>query len=179
LDFSENVDNRKGYSGLYQFGASYNPRTFVTATGQKRSGNYLLYWMASQAIWRVDSMGSKGLDARLPTTGAHPTSTATTPCLLQGCVSTSRYLCVFTIRCRSAMCRTISANNSFLAARLHGRRSTALNSTRCSLHYRCSLSNRSSSITPMWAGEGNAQSFSDLERRSSFRVTTVWIQRNT
>jgi porin len=59
----ENVEDRKGYSGLYQFGASYNPRTFVTATGQKRSGNYLLYWMASQALWRVDSRGSKGLDA--------------------------------------------------------------------------------------------------------------------
>jgi len=59
----ESVENRKGYSGLYQFGASYNPRTFVSATGQKRSGNYLLYWMASQALWRVDSRGSKGVDA--------------------------------------------------------------------------------------------------------------------
>jgi carbohydrate-selective porin OprB len=59
----DNVQSRKGYSGLYQFGASYNPTTFATATGQKRSGNYLLYWMASQALWRVEPKGGKGLDA--------------------------------------------------------------------------------------------------------------------
>jgi porin len=59
----DNVESRNGYSGLYQFGASYNPATFLTATGQKRSGNYLLYWMASQALWRVDSKRAKGLDA--------------------------------------------------------------------------------------------------------------------
>jgi porin len=59
----DNVQSRKGYSGLYQFGASYNPATFATATGQKRSGNYLLYWMASQALWRVDPQEGKGLDA--------------------------------------------------------------------------------------------------------------------
>ena len=59
----DNVQSRKGYSGLYQFGASYNPTTFVTATGQKRSGNYLLYWMASQALWRVEPKEGKGLDA--------------------------------------------------------------------------------------------------------------------
>jgi carbohydrate-selective porin OprB len=59
----DNVESRKGYSGLYQFGASYNPGKFTTATGQKRSGNYLLYWIASQALWRVDPKGGKGLDA--------------------------------------------------------------------------------------------------------------------
>jgi carbohydrate-selective porin OprB len=60
----DNVETRKGYSGLYQFGASYNPGTFEAAVGATpRSGNYLLYWMASQAIWRVDPKGGKGLDA--------------------------------------------------------------------------------------------------------------------
>jgi porin len=59
----DNVQSRKGYSGLYRFGASYNPATLATATGQKRSGNYLLYWMASQALWRVDPQEGKGLDA--------------------------------------------------------------------------------------------------------------------
>lgn len=58
----DNVESRKGYSGLYQFGASYNPKTFATATGQERSGNYLLYWMGSQALWRVNRDGAKGLD---------------------------------------------------------------------------------------------------------------------
>ncbi len=46
----DNVESRKGYSGLYQFGASYNPGKFLSpTTGALRSGNYLLYWMASQA----------------------------------------------------------------------------------------------------------------------------------
>jgi len=60
----DNVNTRKGYSGLYQFGASYNPGAFDAPTGATpRSGNYLLYWMASQALWRVDPEGAKGLDA--------------------------------------------------------------------------------------------------------------------
>lgn len=61
----DNVETRKGYSGLYQIGASYNPGKFTTATNETRSGNYLLYWMANQALWRVDPFGGKGLDATL------------------------------------------------------------------------------------------------------------------
>jgi hypothetical protein len=61
----DNVESRKGYSGLYQFGASYNPGKFTLPTSATpRSGNYLLYWMASQALWRVDPNGAKGLDGR-------------------------------------------------------------------------------------------------------------------
>jgi carbohydrate-selective porin OprB len=60
----DNVESRKGYSGLYQFGASYNPGKFTTPSGATpRSGNYLLYWMASQAVWRVDRTEAKGIDA--------------------------------------------------------------------------------------------------------------------
>jgi carbohydrate-selective porin OprB len=59
----DDVEGRKGYSGLYQFGASYNPGRFtVPVSATTRSGNYLLYWMASQALWRVDPKGAKGLD---------------------------------------------------------------------------------------------------------------------
>jgi len=59
----DNVDSRKGYSGLYQFGAAYNPATFSsTASSGYRSGNYLLYWMATQALWRADRQQAKGLD---------------------------------------------------------------------------------------------------------------------
>src|SRR6266446_6499903 len=61
----DNVETRKGYSGLYQFGASYNPGEFKTATGKPESGNYLLYWMASQALWRIDPDGARGLDATI------------------------------------------------------------------------------------------------------------------
>jgi porin len=60
----DNVESRKGYSGLYQFGASYNPGKFTSPTSATpRSGNYLLYWMASQALWRVDAKEARGLDA--------------------------------------------------------------------------------------------------------------------
>src|ERR1700720_1107141 len=60
----DNVESRKGYSGLYQFGASYNPGKFTSPTSATpRSGDYLLYWMASQALWRVDPNEAKGLDA--------------------------------------------------------------------------------------------------------------------
>jgi porin len=59
----DTVDSRKGYSGLYQFGASYNPGKFTSPTSTTpRSGNYLLYWMASQALWRVDRHEARGLD---------------------------------------------------------------------------------------------------------------------
>jgi porin len=58
----DNVESRKGYSGLYQFGASYNAGKFTTASGVVESGNYLLYWMANQALWRLDPAGAKGLD---------------------------------------------------------------------------------------------------------------------
>ena len=62
----DDVESRKGYSGVYQFGASYNPGKFTTPTHAKpRSGNYLLYWKASQAVWRVDPNRGKGLDATL------------------------------------------------------------------------------------------------------------------
>ena len=58
----DTVDSRKGYSGLYQFGASYNPAKFTTANGEKQAGNFLLYWMASQALWRLKPVSAKGLD---------------------------------------------------------------------------------------------------------------------
>jgi len=49
----DNVESRKGYSGLYQFGASYNPGKFTSPTSATpRSGNYLLYWMASKPLAR-------------------------------------------------------------------------------------------------------------------------------
>lgn len=59
----DSVAGRAGYSGLYQFGASYNPGKFASSTGKTQSGNYLLYWMASQALWRVDPTKAKGVDA--------------------------------------------------------------------------------------------------------------------
>jgi len=61
---SDDVESRKGYSGLYQFGAVYNPSKFTTSVSTTtQHGNYLLYWMASQALWRVNPKEGKGLDA--------------------------------------------------------------------------------------------------------------------
>jgi hypothetical protein len=59
----DDVESRKGYSGVYKFGASVNPGRFTTSTGTFRSSNYLLYGMASQSLWRVDAKDGKGLDA--------------------------------------------------------------------------------------------------------------------
>src|ERR1700678_280084 len=61
----DTVESRKGYSGLYQFGASYNPSKFTSASGVPQPGNYLLYGMASQSLWRVDPRGARGLDGTL------------------------------------------------------------------------------------------------------------------
>jgi carbohydrate-selective porin OprB len=61
----DNVESRKGYSGLYRFGASYNPSKFTTASGTVQSSNYLLYWMANQALWRVDPQQARGLDGTI------------------------------------------------------------------------------------------------------------------
>src|SRR5258708_18034745 len=60
----DNVESRKGYSGVYQFGASYNPGKFTMPTSTRaRSGNYLLYWMASQALRRVAPNEGQALGA--------------------------------------------------------------------------------------------------------------------
>jgi porin len=70
----DSVDSRKGYSDLYQFGASYNPGKFAAPTSMtRRAGNYLLYWMASHALWRVDRTEAKGLDATLAYDWSPPT----------------------------------------------------------------------------------------------------------
>src|ERR1700691_1697019 len=87
----DNVEGRRGYSGLYQFGASYNPGRFTLPnSATPRSGNYLLYWMASQALWRLDPKEGKVWMRRSPTTGALLTSTATTHYLRRAFASTSR-----------------------------------------------------------------------------------------
>jgi porin len=60
----DNVESRKGYSGLYQFGVAYNPGDFTAPLSPTPvSGNYLLYWKASQALWRIDPKEALGLDA--------------------------------------------------------------------------------------------------------------------
>jgi carbohydrate-selective porin OprB len=60
---SDTVETRRGYTGLYKFGAIYNPGRFpVPGSSAPRSGDYLLYWMANQALWRRDRLEGRGLD---------------------------------------------------------------------------------------------------------------------
>jgi porin len=59
----DNVEARKGYSGLYRFGAVYNSGKFTsTSSPTPVSGNYLIYGQANQAIYRTSREGSRGID---------------------------------------------------------------------------------------------------------------------
>ena len=62
----DNTASRKGYTGVYRIGASYNPARFnLPFSTVPRSGNYLIYAIAGQSIWRADRSADKGLDATL------------------------------------------------------------------------------------------------------------------
>lgn len=53
----------KTYPGSYKFGATINPGPFSNiATGARSSGNYLLYFMANQAVYRAEADSDRGLD---------------------------------------------------------------------------------------------------------------------
>jgi len=59
----DNVEARKGYAGLYRFGGAYNPGKFVSTSSNKPvSGNYLIYGMASQALYRTRPDTDRGID---------------------------------------------------------------------------------------------------------------------
>ncbi|HKW35982.1 MAG TPA: carbohydrate porin [Candidatus Acidoferrum sp.] len=53
---------RKAYPGLYKFGAVYNGGKFANPEGMRSSGNYLIYGMASQALFRSTPGSNRGLD---------------------------------------------------------------------------------------------------------------------
>jgi porin len=53
----------KTYPGEYKFGGIYNGGKFANPAGTESSGNYLIYGMASQALYRPDAGSNRGLDA--------------------------------------------------------------------------------------------------------------------
>jgi porin len=53
----------KSYPGVYRFGAAYNDGKIPDATGTMSKGNYLIYSMASQALFRSAAGSNRGLDA--------------------------------------------------------------------------------------------------------------------
>jgi porin len=55
--------SQKIYPGKYKFGSSYNAGEFIDpVTRDKHSGNYLLYFMANQAVYRQEVGSNRGLD---------------------------------------------------------------------------------------------------------------------
>jgi len=61
---SESVNSkpRKTYPGSYKFGSAYNAGKFPNAQGVEYPGNYLLYAMANQAVFRSTAGSTQGLD---------------------------------------------------------------------------------------------------------------------
>lgn len=57
--------SRKLYPGEYKFGGVYNGGKFSDPSGHESSGNYLIYGMASQALFRSQPGSNRGLDATL------------------------------------------------------------------------------------------------------------------
>ena len=53
------------YPGEYKFGGVYNGGKFPNPAGIESSGNYLIYGMASQALYRPDAGSNRGLDATI------------------------------------------------------------------------------------------------------------------
>jgi porin len=57
--------DRKTFPGIYKFGAAYNGGKFPSAAGIQSNGNYLIYGMANQAVYRSDAGSNRGLDATI------------------------------------------------------------------------------------------------------------------
>jgi len=59
----KSTQSGKSYPGEYKFGGVYNGGSFSDPSGRKSSGNYLIYGMASQALFRSEAGSNRGLDA--------------------------------------------------------------------------------------------------------------------
>lgn len=57
--------DRKTYPGIYKFGAAYNGGKFPNSVGIESNGNYLIYGMANQTLYRSDAGSNRGLDATI------------------------------------------------------------------------------------------------------------------
>ena len=59
----KSIQSGKSYPGEYKFGGVYNGGSFSDPSGRGSSGNYLIYGMASQALFRSEAGSNRGLDA--------------------------------------------------------------------------------------------------------------------
>jgi porin len=57
--------HQKTYPGIYKFGSAYNGGKFTNAAGIQSHGNYLIYGMANQALYRSEAGSNTGLDATI------------------------------------------------------------------------------------------------------------------
>lgn len=57
--------NRKSYPSIFKVGAAYNGGRFPNAQGIQSSGNYLIYAMGNQALYRAEAGSNRGLDATI------------------------------------------------------------------------------------------------------------------
>ncbi len=63
LSPQDSVEDRRGYAGLYQFGAVYNPGKFRSTRGSGQvGGDFLLYGILNQAVYRTTPHGDRGVD---------------------------------------------------------------------------------------------------------------------
>ncbi len=60
---SKRPRSRKSYPGVYKFGGVYNNGQFSNPAGSKSHGNYLVYGIASQALFRTKAGSNRGIDA--------------------------------------------------------------------------------------------------------------------
>lgn len=58
-----NPATQKLYPGSYKFGGVFNRGPFSDPAGRTSNGNYLVYGMASQAVFRNEAGSNRGLDA--------------------------------------------------------------------------------------------------------------------
>ena len=61
--FAHDVANRKDTPASISLGHPITRAAPLHRRTLTRSGDYLIYWMASQALWRVNPKEGKGLDA--------------------------------------------------------------------------------------------------------------------
>jgi porin len=57
------TQSAKSYPGEYKFGGVYNAGRFADPSGRESHGNYLIYGMANQALFRSEIGTNRGLDA--------------------------------------------------------------------------------------------------------------------
>ena len=62
-DSHNNSSTAKSYPGEFKFGGIYNGGKFGGPAGRMSGGNYLIYGMASQALFRSSAGSNRGLDA--------------------------------------------------------------------------------------------------------------------